>query len=196
MPRPLVPIEKSSSRSSKSSVETDEQFVELATLGRAHGIRGAINLIIDSSMLEAVWPGLPIRLEHGSSVPKSYEIVAVNSPGKHVVVRLAGVNDRDHAESLTGAKVFIRREDLPVLGSDEYYDFELLGAIVETRAGEQLGTVTEILPTGANQVYVVSGSDGAEILVPAISGAVLEIKRAEKRIVVEPTALEYGNRDD
>jgi 16S rRNA processing protein RimM len=146
-------------------------------------------------MAQAVWPGLGVYLQQGDSLD-SHEIAAVGTPGKHIVVSFVGIADRNSADPLTGAKVLVRRADLPALENDEYYDFELLGATVESRTGQQLGTVVEILPTGANQVYVVRGEDGQEILVPAFFGAVIEVNRAEKRIVVDPTALEYSKRDD
>ena len=146
-------------------------------------------------MSQAVWPGLRVHLQQGDSL-SSHEVAAVGTPGKHIVVRLVGIEDRNSADPLTGAKVLVHRADLPALENDEYYDFELLGATVESAAGQQLGTVVEILPTGANQVYVVRSNNGDEILVPAFFGAVIEVNRAEKRIVVDPTALEYSKRDD
>jgi len=146
-------------------------------------------------MAQAVWPGLRVYLQQGDSL-NSREVAAVSTPGKHIVVSFVGIENRNNADPLTGAKVMVRRADLPALGNDEYYDFELLGATVESKTGQQLGTVVEILPTGANQVYVVRSEDGQEILVPAFFGAVIEVNRAEKRIVVDPTALEYSKRDD
>jgi 16S rRNA processing protein RimM len=152
-------------------------------------------LIIDDSVSEAVRPGICVRLDSaGESVNR--EIVDVSASGKRILVRFAGVDDRSVAETLTGAKVMLLREHMPDLGSDEYYDFELIGSIVATPSGKTLGRIVEIMPTGANDVYVVESDDGSEILVPAVSGAVLNVDRTAKRVVVEPTALEYSQPDE
>ena len=69
------------------------------------------------------------------------------------------------------------------LPEGQYYHFQLLGMNVRNIAGDQLGAITEILTTGANDVYVVSGT--AEILVPAISGVIVSVDISVSEMVVD-----------
>ena len=111
-------------------------------------------------------------------------------PHQKNIVRLAlkNVNSRDQAESLAGSRVMIPRKQLPPLDDDTYYWADLIGMTVQTAEGEHLGRVKAIIPTGANDVYVVqtpAGHSSNEILLPAIASVVLEINVAQGLMVVE-----------
>lgn len=109
------------------------------------------------------------------------------------IVRLAleGITTRDQAEALVGSNVCITKEDLPELEEDAYYWIDLIGLSVYTTAGDYLGRVEEIIPTGANDVYVVktpadhsAGLSTDEILVPAIASVVIDIDIENGRMEV------------
>ena len=67
----------------------------------------------------------------------------------------------------------IKEESVATLPEDQYYHFQLLGMEVVTISGDRLGTLTEILMTGSNDVYVIKGD--IEILIPAISGVIVRV---------------------
>ena len=90
------------------------------------------------------------------------------------LLQLAGIADRNTAELWRGAYVYVEIADALPLGEDEYYFHEVEGLAVVTENGTVLGRVTDILPTGANDVYVVNGPDG-ELLLPAIKEVVIEV---------------------
>ncbi|MGD2137955.1 MAG: ribosome maturation factor RimM [Gammaproteobacteria bacterium] len=91
--------------------------------------------------------------------------------GKGLVVRLAGVDDREAAAALKGAEIGVYRDRLPVPGEQEYYWSDLTGLQVVTTAGKVLGTVHHLIETGANDVLVVRGE--REVLVPFIRDQVI-----------------------
>ena len=66
----------------------------------------------------------------------------------------------------------------------EYYHHQLIGLNVESDQGQELGTLTGILETGANDVYVVTDSAGKEILLPAIPPVILEVDMGGQRMLV------------
>ena len=66
----------------------------------------------------------------------------------------------------------------------EYFHFQLLGLRVLTEEREELGQITEILETGSNDVYVVSGA-GGEVLIPALVDVVLEVRLDEGQMIVD-----------
>jgi 16S rRNA processing protein RimM len=98
--------------------------------------------------------------------------------------KLNGCDDRNAAEALRGALVQIAREDAVPLQDDEYYEHQVVGMTVVEQHGTVLGTVTEIIVTGANDVYVVVGPDG-ELLLPAIESVILEIDLDTDQMVVQ-----------
>jgi 16S rRNA processing protein RimM len=109
--------------------------------------------------------------------------------GETVLLRLAEVPDRNAAETLRGKEVTIRREDAVKLPAGEFFWHEVIGlSVVDATTQQVLGTVTDILETGANDVYVVRPEHGKEILVPAIKDVVLAIEPAEGRMVIAPLA--------
>lgn len=85
---------------------------------------------------------------------------------------------RNQAEKLIGCDICIPKASLPELDQDSNYWFELIGMTVYTTDDEHLGRITEIIATGANDVYVVKTPDGhpvKEILLPAIASVILEV---------------------
>jgi 16S rRNA processing protein RimM len=102
-----------------------------------------------------------------------------------LLLKLEGCNDRNDAEELRDLLVQIPIDEAAPLEEGEYYHFQLIGVEVMTESGEGLGRVTEVLETGANDVYVVRGSRG-EVLIPAIESVVRELDLETNRMVVSP----------
>ncbi len=91
--------------------------------------------------------------------------------GKTVIARIEGVNDRDEAETLIGIDIGVPREELPEAEAGQYYWADLEGLEVVRRDGSRVGTVAELLETGANDVMVVRGE--REILIPFVMDRVI-----------------------
>lgn len=91
------------------------------------------------------------------------------------LLQVEGVDDRNAAEFWRGAAVYVSADHVAPLNEGEYYYHQVIGLLVVTEEGEALGRITDVLPTGANDVYVVQGPDGAEILLPAIKEVILKI---------------------
>jgi 16S rRNA processing protein RimM len=101
----------------------------------------------------------------------------------HALLELQGLQDRNTAEQWRGALVRVEIQDALPLEKDEYYYHQIVGLTVSTVEGQTLGRVTEILPTGANDVYVVHGAQG-EILLPAIKEVIVRVDLAAGSLVV------------
>lgn len=104
--------------------------------------------------------------------------------GKDAIVAFAGIDTREAAELLRNNYITLPISKLPKLEDDAFYHHELIGLRVETEDGRVLGTVSEVMETGANDVYVVKTPDG-DLLLPAIYQVVKSIEPAEGRMVVE-----------
>src|SRR5690606_30746369 len=130
----------------------------------------------------------PERLTVGSRVLVAGEprtIRDVKSPRGYPVILFEGISGTDAADRLRGALIEIEEADLPALREDEYYVHDLVGLRVLTAAGEELGTLEDVLETGSNDVYVVRRPGQKDLLVPAIDGVLLEVDLEAGTVTIE-----------
>lgn len=97
-----------------------------------------------------------------------------------------GFADRDSVDKFRHALLQVPESDLPALPEGEYYRFQLVGLSVVDRAGTMLGTLDEIIETGANDVYRVHPAEGADLLLPALADVVISVDLEAKCMVVDP----------
>jgi len=105
-----------------------------------------------------------------------------------ICLALKDVTTRQQAEGLVGYELLIPRQNLPPLDEDTHYWIDLIGLSVFTTDRQCLGRITDIIATGANDVYVVTTPEGypvKEILLPAIASVILEVDVAGQKMVVE-----------
>jgi len=87
--------------------------------------------------------------------------------GKSVILHLEGVDDREQAAALIDTEIGVNRSELPVLDAGHYYWSDLTGLMVIHRDGTELGTIKEMLETGAHDVMVIEGEQ--ERLIPFVN---------------------------
>ena len=105
--------------------------------------------------------------------------------GHRFEIELANIDDAKAAKPMINAYLEVEEEILPPLGKDEYYHFQLIGLTVQTSSGAELGYIKDILPTGANDVYVVS-DDARDILLPATAEVIKNVDLTERTVTVDP----------
>ncbi len=103
-----------------------------------------------------------------------FRLLAAERRGPRLIACLEGVNDRERARQLLGARIQVPRESLKEGEEEEYLWADLLGQRVHTEAGRPLGQVTHLLDTGANDVLVVCDEE-RERLIPFLADTVLEV---------------------
>jgi 16S rRNA processing protein RimM len=159
----------------------EQSFCLIGKVVKPHGIRGKIKVDYFGESLDRFPLHRKVLIKDSLGRPESYEVLEVTLQPPRLILRLKGIDRVEETESLIGKEVFIRKEDLPEPLEGEYYWFEILGMAVETERGGRIGTVKEIFPTGANDVYVVQGKR-REILLPATEEVVRSIDR-ETRVI-------------
>ena len=170
-------------------VESSDRVV-LATLGRAHGIRGSIRARVYNTETELLDPGSVVRVSPPDAEdPNAFVECSIEQcqRGKDAwVLKLAGVDDRNGAEELSGALVWIAREALPKLEEGEFYLFDAPGFAVVDEAGAPVGKVLRIetYPTADAMVVALDREAGGEIEVPIVEGVVISVDHSNKRFVV------------
>ncbi len=133
----------------------------------------------DGSLAVTPFGSDPERLSPGSLVfvgGRPTTVVSAHTAGSALVVRVDSVRSASAAELLRDGLVEVAAEDLPPLPSGTYYHYQLADARVCSIDGVDIGTVTSVLETGSNDVYIVRPPDGGKpILIPAIADVVKRI---------------------
>ncbi|MBI4965976.1 MAG: 16S rRNA processing protein RimM [Desulfomonile tiedjei] len=159
---------------------SQETFVVIGQALKPFGIRGEIKIKVFTETLEAF---------DNSSIlifgETPHRVVSVRAHKTFALVALEGMNTPEQADTLSGSLVKTDRENLPAKEEDEYFWFELIGMKVSTVDGRDLGEITQITATGANDVIHVQGAYG-EVLLPMIEDVVLEVDTEKKKMVVDP----------
>ncbi|MBN1659231.1 MAG: 16S rRNA processing protein RimM [Anaerolineae bacterium] len=150
-----------------------------------HGIRGEIkvDLLTDDPDCFQTLRHVLIGVMDQEPIPWPLEGYRLHKG--RALLKLGGCDDRTCAETMRGQLVQIPIEETAPLKDDEYYEHQIVDLEVWTSGGEQLGSVVEILYTGANEVYIVQTDGGSEMLIPAIDSVVRSIDLEAGRIVVD-----------
>jgi 16S rRNA processing protein RimM len=159
-------------------------LVTVGRLGRPWGVRGAITLRLHEPDDDLSWAADVVWLE-GEAFPScAVEVAKFTEKGSKVLMQFAGVNSPQDVSALTHLDVRVPREWLPEPAQDEHFVQDLLGMAVIDELRGPLGTIERVFTTGANDVWVVRGKAGEE-LIPAIKQVVLEVDAATRTIRVQ-----------
>lgn len=161
------------------------------TVGRvvkAHGVTGELVVDIRTDDPELRFaPGASLHARKRGQSLGDYVVEAARPHGARLLVRLAGVVDRDGADALRGTVFVVDSADLPpITDADTYYDHQLEGLTVRTKAGEQIGAVTEVLHTAAGELLAIKRTDGRELLVPFVAAFVPSVSLADQVVEIDP----------
>lgn len=160
------------------------RYMAVGKVVRAHGIHGEVSVNVLTDFPERFETTEWVYLGNETEA-NPYRIEKYRWHKQNVLLTLAGVTDRTQAEQLRGQYVQVPIEDAVPLPEGSYYLYQLVGLEVVTTEDRFLGTITEILETGANDVYIVRGDEHQEILIPAIADVVKAVELEKGRVIVE-----------
>lgn len=115
---------------------------------------------------------------------KEVEIESVKFFKQFVILKFKGIDDRNEIERLRTRSLYVMRENAVRLKKNEYYIADLIDMKVLEDNGEELGTLVDVMQTGANDVYVVKTPAGEEILLPAIKECILSVNVEQGEMMV------------
>jgi 16S rRNA processing protein RimM len=164
--------------------KSDPELVMLATIGAPHGVRGEVRVKAFTADPAALGAYRPLATADG----RTFEVERLRPTGNMLVVKFAGIDDRDAAEAVNGVELFVERSALPPAEPEEFYHADLIGLDAVSPAGERLGTVVAVQNFGAGDILEIAPERGATLLVPFTKSAVPEIDLAAGRLVVVPPA--------
>jgi 16S rRNA processing protein RimM len=163
------------------------------TVGRivkAHGIGGELVVEIRTDDPAARFaPGNTLRAKDPRDGGElRFVVESAREHGGRLLVRLAGVDDRDGADALRGRLFVVDSDDLPPIDEpDTYYDHQLEGLRVRTTAGQDVGVIAEVLHTAAGELLAVNrDGDAGQVLVPFVSAIVTSVSLEDGTAEIDP----------
>lgn len=188
MPAPKLPA-------TIEAVELPADAIEVGRIADAWGIKGWFRVLPFSSAPEALFSSKRWFLQPAERGAKTFSgtlRLAIREAREHsdsVVASAQEIDDRNAAELLKGARVFVPRSSFPTVAEDEYYWVDLIGLQVVNREGVALGEVRELLSTAAQTVLALSqqAEDGSTIerMIPFVAVYVDRVDLAGRTITVD-----------
>lgn len=160
-----------------------EEYLQVGVISNTHGIRGEVKVFPTTDD--------PARFKKLKNVfldtEKEYlelEIEQVKFFKQFVILKFKGYDTINDVERYKQKSLMVDREHAVKLKKNEYFIADLLGLSVYTENEQPLGTLTDVLQTGANDVYVVKMEEQKEVLIPAIRECILEVDMETRRMKV------------
>ena len=151
------------------------QYLLIGEVLRPHGVRGELRIRILTDYPERISELEAIYLGTGVDAPVTrYAVQQMRMNGDYGLLKLGGIDDRNAADRLRELLVMVDLDNAVPLEEGEFYLYQLIGLQVQTDAGETLGTISEVLETGANDVYIVDSPRYGEVLIPATDETIVE----------------------
>ena len=162
------------------------QHLVIGEVLRPHGVQGELRIRLLTDYPERIAQLKVVYLGTSVDAPnlKPYPVAGMRLHLEYGLLSLHGINSRAKADRLRNLLIMVDIENAVPLEDGEFYLFELIGLEVRTEAGESLGTISEVIETGANDVYVVDSPRYREVLIPATDETILRTDIAGRVVVV------------
>lgn len=162
---------------------TMENYLRVGVITTTHGIHGEVKVFPTTDDMNRFKDLKEVILDTGKDyIP--LEIENVKFFKNMVILKFKGINDINDIEKYRNKDLLVTRENAVKLEENEYFIYDLIDSEVFLEDGNKLGILTEILTTGANDVYVVKTAEGKEILIPSIKDCILNVDIENKKITV------------
>lgn len=155
------------------------EFIVVGRVISQRGVRGEVKV--------EVLTDFPDRFEPGKTVYTDGQPLTIREsrPQKnHLLIKFDTIDDVEEARQLRGKALEIPENEIHELPEGEYYRFQIVGLEVWSSQGEPVGRITDILPTGSNDVYIVQSPQG-EVLIPSINEVIKSIDLNSGRMIIE-----------
>ncbi|WP_210363797.1 ribosome maturation factor RimM [Bacillus sp. REN3] len=165
-----------------------EKMFNVGKIVNTHGIRGEVRVISRTDFPEERYKtGNTLYLFMPGSKDPSELIVGSHRVHKNFdLLTFEGYDNVNQVEKMKGGILKVPESQRGELEEGEYYFQDIIGCVMLSIDGEEIGKVVEILTPGANDVWVVKGRDGKEHLIPYIEDIVKKVDVNQKVIIIEP----------
>ncbi len=151
-----------------------DNYLRVGVIASTHGIGGEVKVFPTTDDNKRFKKLKQVFLDTGKEYLE-LEVERVRFFKQMVIVKFKGINNINDIEKYKGKDLLVTRENAVPLEENEYFIYDIMDAQVVDEEGKEIGTLVEVLATGANDVYVVKTPQGKEILMPVIDECILDI---------------------
>lgn len=151
-----------------------EDLLQVGVISSTHGLRGEVKVFPTTDDAQRFKILKEVILDTGKE-KLNLKIEQVKFFKQFVILKFEGFDDINEIEKYKGKSLLVTRENAVKLEENEYFIADMIGMSVFTDDDKQLGILSDVLETGANDVYVVETPDKKELLLPAIKQCILKI---------------------
>ena len=163
-------------------MDKNSELILIGEIVSAVGIKGEVKVKSYSSGPDRFQRLDDSRLEKSAGVFDVKNIASAGIKGNMATIKFSDIQDRNAAESLVGAKLYIEESQLEELPEDTYYVRDLIGLRVLDQEDNPVGEIKDVLQNGPQDIYVIKLSEGKEAMVPAVKEFIKEIDINSKLI--------------
>ena len=151
-----------------------EEILQVGVISSTHGIRGEVKVFPTTDD-----PGRFKKLKHvildTGKEQKNLEITGVKFFKQFVILKFKGIDNINDIEKYKGKSLYVTRENAVRLKKDEYFIADLVDMQVFLEDGTPFGVLTDVMKTGANDVYCIQTQEHGEVLIPVIGECILDV---------------------
>ncbi len=154
-----------------------EEYFKVGIITSTHGLKGEVKVFPTTDDVKRFKRLKRVTLDTGKARDAGtvLEIESVKFFKQFAILKFKGIDSIEDVERYRRASLLVPRSDAVRLGKDEYFVADLIGLKVRDEDGTEIGTLRDVIETGANDVYAIDLHDGRELLLPAIRQCVLEV---------------------
>ena len=160
-----------------------EQLLQVGVIASTHGVRGEVKVFPTTDDANRFKKLKKVILDTGME-KKALEIQGVKFFKQFVILKFKGIDNINDIEKYKGKSLYVTRENAVKLKKDEYFIADLIDMQVVLEDGTLLGILTDVMKTGANDVYCVESEKYGEVLLPAIGECILDVDVEGRKMTV------------
>ena len=160
-----------------------EERLQVGVISSTHGVRGEVKVFPTTDDVTR-FKKLKEVILVTEKTEKVLKITSVKFFKQFAILKFDGIDTLNDVEVYKGASLFVDRKNAVKLQKDEYFIADLIDLEVVDEQENKLGTLIDVMQTGANDVYIVKNDEGKELLFPAIKECILNIDFKAKKMTV------------
>lgn len=157
---------------------------QVGVVASTHGLHGEVNVFPTTEDPNRFKKLKKVTLHTSRGEEILLDVQSAKFSKKFVIVKFKQLNTIEEVERFRGCELTIDRKDALKLSPGEFYVADLIGLDITDEDGNKLGVLSDVLQTGANDVYEMTHLDGEKVYIPAIKDCVKEIDIDNKKIVI------------